>query len=122
MNALDRIELIVQADELAELILHLPEVRSYRAAEARMEANGEAMNLRRRLFELREQIAEFQARRVPPLHYSYLLEEADELLGKLNAMPEVQAFEEAQAKLNDLLDAISSRLSAAVEKRTEDRA
>ncbi|MFB5191625.1 YlbF family regulator [Alicyclobacillus fastidiosus] len=114
---MDRVDLIVQADELAKLILHRPEIRVYRAAEAALEANGEAMNLWRRLRELREQVAEFQARRVPPMHYSYLLAETDQLLDKLNAMPEVQAYEEAQTKLNELLDAISSRLSSAVEQR-----
>ncbi|WAH35552.1 YlbF family regulator [Alicyclobacillus dauci] len=118
--SVDRVDLLVQADELADMILKTPEIQAFKQAEAAMEANGEAMNLLRRFRELREQVAEFQARQVPPMHYSYLLEETDQLMKKLEQIPEVKAFEDAQSKMNALLNAIASRLSAAVEQRLPD--
>lgn len=112
---MDRLSLLLQADELADMILQLPEVQSYRETEAAMERNTDAMNLLRRFRELREQVAEFQARRVPPMHYASLLQETDELMAKLEEIPEVQAFEAAQERMNELFDAITARLKSAVE-------
>lgn len=117
---MDRIHLLMEADELADLILQTPEVQAYRQAESALETNGEAKSLLRRLHELREQVAEFQARRVPPMHYSYLLEETDKLMEQLNTIPVVKTFEEAQEKMNALLDTVTSALANAVNERKID--
>lgn len=111
---MDRVHLLVQASELADLIANSEEAAAYREAQAHLAANREATALLRQFREVREQIGEFQARRVPPLHYRYLLEQADGLLSQLNRIPEVQALETAEKRLNELLDAIAARLSAAI--------
>lgn len=118
---MDRVDLLYEADELADLILQMPEVQTFRAAKAKLDANPEAVNLMRRFRELGEQVAEFQARKVPPMHYSYLLEETDQLMARVKAIPEVQAFEEAEERMNALLDSVTSRLSSAVEEKRLDR-
>lgn len=114
---MDRIDLLLQAGELADLILESPEVDAYRRANAALHEHREAVSFMRRLGELREQVAEFQARRVPPMHYRYLLEETDGIMQQLEHIPEVKAFEDAEAKLNALLDEVADRLSSAVQTR-----
>lgn len=116
---MDRVDLLNEANELADLILRTPEIEMYRAADAALKQNGTALHLLRRFRELREQVAEFQARRVPPMHYAYLLEETDQLLKELQAIPEIVAFEDAQEKLNTLLDAVTARLSSSVKERLD---
>ncbi|WP_067620672.1 YlbF family regulator [Alicyclobacillus acidiphilus] len=115
---MDRTELLLRAGELADLILDSPEAYAYQRADAELQAHPEAVNLLRRFRELREQVAEFQARRVPPMHYHYLLEETDKILQQLEGMPVVKAFEDAQASLNTLLEEVTARLANAVEKRS----
>lgn len=114
---MDRLELLLQADELADLLLMSPEIEVYRRTEEALNRNGNALNLLKRFHELREQVAEFQARKVPPMHYSYLLAETDQLLKQLEEIPEVTAYEQAQAKLNELLDAVTATLYSAVQER-----
>ncbi|GMA58758.1 cell fate (sporulation/competence/biofilm development) regulator YlbF (YheA/YmcA/DUF963 family) [Alicyclobacillus sacchari] len=111
---MDRNQLLVQASELADLIAESEEAAAYREAQARLAANREASALLRQFRELREQVGEFQARKVPPLHYRHLLEQADALLSELHRIPDVQSFEMAEKRLNDLLDAVTARLSAAI--------
>lgn len=117
---MDRNDLLAEADDLAELILHTPELAAYRDAQAAMERNREAVHLLRKFHELREQVAEFQARRVPPMHYSYLLKETDEVLQKMEEIPEIKAYEQAQKELEELLTAVTDRLSSAVQVRDAD--
>lgn len=117
---MDRLNLLVQADELADLILQTPEVIAYREAETALNTNGEATNLLRRLKELREQVAEFQARRVPPMHYAHLLEETDQLMKKMENIPELKAFESAQHRIEELFDSITAVLTAAVHKQSSE--
>ncbi|SDW62021.1 Cell fate regulator YmcA, YheA/YmcA/DUF963 family (controls sporulation, competence, biofilm development) [Alicyclobacillus hesperidum] len=111
---MDRNQLLVQASELADLIAESDEAAAYREAQARLSANREASALLRQFRDLREQVGKFQARKVPPLHYRHLLEKADALLSELNRIPDVQSFEAAERQLNDLLDAVTSRLAAAI--------
>lgn len=107
----DRNELWAQAEELAELLLQCPEIARYREAEARMNANAQATAMIRKLRELQEEIADFQARRVPEAYYKHLVAESESLLDKLEKIPEVKAFQEAQAAVNDLLQAITGRIA-----------
>lgn len=116
---MDRLNLLLQAEELADLILQSPEVEDYRAAEAALQNQPEATNLIRRLRELREQIAEFQARNVPPMHYAYLLEETEKIRGQMDEIPEVREYESAQQKMETLFDSVSSRLSSAVHQQLD---
>lgn len=117
---MDRLNLLVQADELADLILQTPEVTAYREAEMALNRNGEATNLLRRLKELREQVAEFQARRVPPMHYAHLLEETDGLMKQMENIPELKAFETAQHRIEEMFDSITAVLTAAVDRQSNE--
>jgi cell fate (sporulation/competence/biofilm development) regulator YmcA (YheA/YmcA/DUF963 family) len=110
----DRNDLLTEADELAEMILQSPEIVKYKEAEKQMQSQPEATAMLRRVKELQEQVAEFQARNVPPLHFSYLLEETESIFAKLDMIPEVKAFQFSQTEVNDLLQAVTRRLARAV--------
>lgn len=110
----DRNELLAEADELADMIMQSPEIMVYKDAEQAMQDQTEASAMLRRVKELQEQVAEFQARNVPPMHFAYLLEETESLFGKLDMIPEVRAFQAAQGAVNDLLQAVTRRLARAV--------
>jgi cell fate (sporulation/competence/biofilm development) regulator YmcA (YheA/YmcA/DUF963 family) len=109
---IDRNELWAQAEELAELLIRCPEIQAYREAEARMNANPQAVSMIRKLRELQEEIADFQARRVPEAYYRHLVAESESLLAKLEKIPEVKAFQEAQTAVNDLLQEVTQRIAA----------
>ncbi|SIS99925.1 YlbF family regulator [Alicyclobacillus vulcanalis] len=107
---MDRVVLWEKASELARLIADSEAAQGYREAKARLDESPEAQSLLRRFRELQEAVAEFQARRVPPMHYRHVIEEADRLLTEMRRLPEIAAFEQAERRLNELLDAVSSRL------------
>ncbi|ACV58285.1 YlbF family regulator [Alicyclobacillus acidocaldarius] len=107
---MDRGVIWEKASELARLIADSEQARRYRDAKAKLDGSPEAQSLLRRFRELQEAVAEFQARRVPPMHYRHVIEEADRLLADMRRMPEIASFEEAERDLNQLLDAVSSRL------------
>ena len=118
---IDRNELLAQADELAEMIMQAPEIIAYQKAEQQMKAHPQAESLLRRVRELQEQVAEFQARNVPPMHFAYLLEETESLFEKLDMIPEVQAFQQAQTAVNQLLQSVTNRLARGVQNRVNDQ-
>ncbi|WP_206831257.1 YlbF family regulator [Alicyclobacillus fructus] len=107
---MDRGALWEKAAELARLIADSEPARRYRDAKAKLDGSPEAQSMLRRFRELQEAVAEFQARRVPPMHYRHVIEEADRLLTEMRNVPEIAAFEQAERELNQLLDAVSSRL------------
>jgi cell fate (sporulation/competence/biofilm development) regulator YmcA (YheA/YmcA/DUF963 family) len=117
---LDRNELWAQTEELADLIMQAPEIARYQEAEARMKAHPTASRMIQELKDLQEQVAEFQARQVPPMHYVHLLRETESLLDRLEKIPEVAEFQQAQAAVNDLLQALTQRLARAVLERVAD--
>lgn len=119
MYDLDRLNLLLQAEDLADLILKAPEVEAYRSAEAALQNHPEATSLIRRLRDLREQVAEFQARKVPPMHYAYLLEETEKIRDQMDMIPELKEYENAQQRMETLLDSITSRLSSAVQQQLD---
>ena len=116
----DRNELLAEAEDLADMIMEAPEIEKYKTAEILMQANTEASAKLRRVKELQEQVAEFQARNVPPMHFAHLLEETEKLFGALEEFPEVRAFQHAQQEVNELLSAITRRLARAVLERVSD--
>lgn len=117
---LDRNELLAQADELADMIIQSPEITRYQIAENNMRTHKDALQLLARVQELQSQVAEFQARRVPPMHFSHLLEETESLFAKMENIPEVQAFQAAQSAVNELLQSVTKRLADAVLTRVSD--
>jgi len=117
---IDRNELLAQADDLAELIIQSPEIQKYKRAEEQMRAHHEALRILNRVQELQNQVAEFQARHVPPMHFSHLLEETESLFNKMETIPEVREFQESQNAVNDLLQSVTKRLANAVLTRVSD--
>lgn len=110
----DRNELLAEANELAELLLKTPEIAAYRLAERNMKANPATEAKIRKLRELTDQVGEFRARNVPFKHYEHLLKESETLLNELQSIPEVHAFQEAQAAINELLQTVTDRLARGV--------
>ena len=110
----DRNELLVQANELAELLLQTPEITAYKEAERNMKANPKTEAKIRQLHELIDQVGEFRARNVPFKHYQHLLKDSEALLNELQSIPEVRAFQEAQTAINDLLQTVANRLQRGV--------
>jgi cell fate (sporulation/competence/biofilm development) regulator YmcA (YheA/YmcA/DUF963 family) len=113
-------ELWAQTEELAELIIQAPEIAAYQAAEQRMKEHPTARKMMEKLKALQEEIAEYQARRVPPKHYIHLLKDSESLLEQLEKIPEVAEFQRTQAAVNELLQAVTNRLAKAVLERVAD--
>ncbi|MCL6593952.1 MAG: YlbF family regulator [Alicyclobacillus sp.] len=118
----DHNELWAQTEELADLIMQSPEINAYQLAEARMKQHPQASSLLARLKDVQEQVAEFQARQVPPMHYVHLLKESESLMTELEKIPEVAEFQRAQNAVNDLLQTLTRRLARAVLERVGDDA
>lgn len=110
----DRNELLAQANELTELLLKTPEIAAYKLAEQNMKANPATEAKIRKLRDLTEQVGEFRARNVPFKHYEHLLKDSQSLLNELQSIPEVRAFQDAQAAINELLLTVTNRLSRGV--------
>ncbi|QQE80678.1 YlbF family regulator [Alicyclobacillus sp. SO9] len=110
-------DLLVQAEELADRIMEMPEVDAYKKAEADLQRCSDAQSMMLQLKDLQEQIAEFSSRNVPEQYYQHLSKESESLLEKLETIPEVNAFQEAQSKVNRLLQEVSDRLASAVMKQ-----
>ncbi|GMA49207.1 hypothetical protein GCM10025857_05640 [Alicyclobacillus contaminans] len=116
----DHNELWAETEELADMIVQAPEIVRYQRAEAQMKAHPRAQRMLERLRALREEIGEFQARKVPPKHYMHLLRDSESLLEELEKIPEVVEFQHAQTAVNDLLQTITRRLAKAVLEKVED--
>lgn len=113
----DRNELWAEAEELADLLMKSPEFSRYQKAEKAMQANKAALAMIGHLKELQEQIGEFQARKVAEAYYQSLTNESESLLEQLEKIDEVREFQSAQDAVNDLLKAVTDRLSQAVSTR-----
>jgi cell fate (sporulation/competence/biofilm development) regulator YmcA (YheA/YmcA/DUF963 family) len=113
-------ELWAQTEELADLIIQAPEIAAYQAAEQRMKEHPTARQMMEKLKALQEEIAEYQARRVPPMHYIHLIKDSESLLEQLEKIPEVVEFQRTQAAVNELLQAVTNRLAKAVLRRVSD--
>ncbi|WP_067931624.1 YlbF family regulator [Alicyclobacillus kakegawensis] len=117
---MDRNELWMQAEELADMILQTPEIQRYQQAESRLQEHPQAQSLMRRLRSLHEQIEEFTVRKVPEAYYRHLTQESEAVLQELEQIPVVREFQQAQSAVNDLLQAVSERLGQAVQERMTD--
>ncbi|MCF8564510.1 YlbF family regulator [Alicyclobacillus tolerans] len=113
----DRNELWVEAEELADLLIQSPELVSFREAERKMKENESALQMIQELRELQEQIGEFQSRNVPRPYYQHLEQKSELLLEKLDNIEEVRNFQESQQAVNQLLKDVTDRLSHAVMTR-----
>ncbi|WP_206881300.1 YlbF family regulator [Alicyclobacillus mali (ex Roth et al. 2021)] len=111
---MDRGALWDKASELARLIADSEQAQRYRDAKVQLDGSPQAQSMLRRFRELQEAVAEFQARRVPPMHYRHVIEEADRLLAQMRGVPEIASYEQAERELNELLDEVSSRLQRAL--------
>jgi len=113
----DRNELWAEAEELADLLMQSPEMRIYQQAEQAMKVNTAAVSMVMQLKDLQEQIGEFQARNVPESYYQSLADQSESLFEQLEKIKEVREFQVAQSAVNELLQAVTERLSQAVNSR-----
>lgn len=113
----DRNELWAEAEELADLIIQSPEIIRYQTTEQALKDVPQAQTMMVQLRDLQEQIAEFQARRVPFEHFKHLMHDMESLLEQLDNIPEVRHFQAAQAEVNELLQSVSNQLAKAVLER-----
>lgn len=113
----DRNELWAEAEELADLIIQSPEIVRYQETEQALKQVPQAQAMMTQLRDLQEQIAEFQARRVPFEHFKHLMHDMESLLEQLENIPEVRQFQAAQAEVNELLQAVTNQLGKAVLER-----
>lgn len=111
--------LCIEAEHLADLLIQRPEIQDYRRAESIMNAHPTIVADLRRLRDLQEQIGDFMSRNVHEAHYQHLSAEVDALLSKLEGLPEVQNFLAAQTRVNELIQAITDRLSTALAEPTD---
>lgn len=107
-------ELWAETDELAALIIQSPEIVAFHEAEKYLKAHPKANQMMAKLRELQAQVADFQARKVPPKHFLHLLKDSESLLEELEKIPEVIAFQRAQQSVNHLLRSVTDRLAQAV--------
>lgn len=107
-------QLWAETDELAKLIMESTEIVSFHQAEKNLKEHVQASQMMAELRLLQEQVAEFQARNVPPKHYIHLLQQSESLMERLEKIPEVAAFQQSQQQVNDLLQSVTSRLAQAV--------
>ena len=111
---MNQTELWAETDELAELIIQSPEIVAFHEAEKHLKAHPKANQMMTELRDLQAQVADFQARKVPPKHFLHLLKDSESLLEELEKIPEVIAFQRAQQRVNDLLKSVTDRLAQAV--------
>jgi cell fate (sporulation/competence/biofilm development) regulator YmcA (YheA/YmcA/DUF963 family) len=117
---INRNELWAETEELADLIIKAPEIIAFQQAEQQMKEHPSAQSMISKLKELQEEVGEYQARKVPPKHFVHLLKESESLMEQLEKIPEVVTFQQAQTEVNELLQAITSRLARAVLQRVTD--
>lgn len=117
---INRNELWAETEELADLIMQAPEIIAFHQAEQQMKEHPSAQSMIAKLKELQEEVGEYQARKVPPKHFVHLLKESESLMEQLEKIPEVVSFQQAQTQVNELLQAITSRLARAVLQRVTD--
>jgi cell fate (sporulation/competence/biofilm development) regulator YmcA (YheA/YmcA/DUF963 family) len=117
---INRNELWAETEELADLIIQAPELMSFQEAEQKMKSHPHAQSMIAELKVLQDEVVGFQARRVPPKHYVHLLKESESLMEQLEKIPEVMEFQNAQTAVNELLQAVTSRLAKAVLQRVSD--
>lgn len=117
---INRNELWAETEELADLIIQAPELMSFQEAEQKMKSHPYAQSMIAELKVLQDEVVGFQARRVPPKHYVHLLKESESLMEQLEKIPEVMEFQNAQTAVNELLQAVTSRLAKAVLQRVSD--
>lgn len=114
---MERNEIWAETEELADLLIQADEIQAFHEAEVNLKAHPQAARMMNELRELQEQVADFQARKVPPKHFIHLLQRSESLLQELENIPEVTEFQRAQSAVNDLLQSVTNRLALAVTTR-----
>jgi cell fate (sporulation/competence/biofilm development) regulator YmcA (YheA/YmcA/DUF963 family) len=107
-----------QAEELADLLTSRPEVTQYQEAERRMMSLPHVISMIRQLQDLQDQIGDFISRNVPEVHYSHLQQEMESILSRVEDIPEVVTFMDAQTQLNDLIQSVTGRLTSVLDNPT----
>jgi cell fate (sporulation/competence/biofilm development) regulator YlbF (YheA/YmcA/DUF963 family) len=116
MTALDRNEIWAQAFELGQLILESPEVVRFKEVEKAMNEHPEISAKVRRFRELQEQyerLAEYGS----GSHLDGLRRDINKLSAELDTYPEVRAYKEAMAKVDELLKAVTDLIATTISEQ-----
>jgi cell fate (sporulation/competence/biofilm development) regulator YlbF (YheA/YmcA/DUF963 family) len=119
MTILDRNEIWAQAFELGQLILESPEVAAYKAAEKAMNDHPEISAKVRRFREMQEQYERLSEHSTGS-HLNGLRTDIERLSAELDTYPEVRAYKEAMAKVDELLDAVTKLIASAISDKMQD--
>lgn len=109
----DQNELLGQAFELGNLIAESPEVEEYKKTKDEMELHPQIAPLLSKLRDMREEYEKLQNYSQGP-HLKGLEDSIGDILTKLDAFPEVIAFKQASAKVDELLQSVTMLLANCV--------
>lgn len=113
MTALDRNEIWAQAFELGQLILESPEVLRFKEAEKTMDTHPEISSKVRKFRDLQEQY-ERLSEHGSGSHLDGLRQDITKLSAELDAYPEVKAYKEAMAQVDELLKAVTDKIASTI--------
>ncbi|MFC4769609.1 YlbF family regulator [Effusibacillus consociatus] len=106
----DRNELLGHAFELGSLIADSPEVEEYKRTKDTMESHPQIKPLLAKLREMQQEYEKLQAYSRGP-HLKGLEDSISETLAKLDEFPEVVAFKQSSAKVDELLQSVTTLLT-----------
>lgn len=109
----DMNEILAQAYELGTLIAESPEVAEYKRTQEVMEANSEVKSLLDKLRDVQIEYDRLQSYGGGS-HLKGLEETSNELIGQLDAYPEVIAFKQASGKVDELLQSVTILLGQCI--------
>ena len=114
LDTADMTQLILESYELSAMINQSREVSEYLQAKRRMEEDGEVQRLLALFAKKKEQYEDVQ--RFGKYHpdYNDISKEVRELKRKIEAMETVQAFKQAEDRLDELLYQVSRTIADAV--------
>jgi len=118
MTALDRNEIWAQANELGQLILESPEVARFKECEQAMENDPEISSRLRRFRDLQDQLEKLSEYGTGS-HLDGLRSDIRTLSQELDAYPEVQAYKEAMATVDELLQAVTQLIASAISEKSQ---
>ncbi|HEU4964335.1 MAG TPA: YlbF family regulator [Bacilli bacterium] len=116
MTTLDRNEIWAQAFELGQLILDSPEVNKFKEAEFAMEQHPEIKPKLRQFRDLQEQYERLSEHGTGS-HLDALRGDVNKLSDELDAFPEVQAYKQAMAEVDELLKAVTALIANTIAEK-----
>jgi cell fate (sporulation/competence/biofilm development) regulator YlbF (YheA/YmcA/DUF963 family) len=117
LATLERVELIEQAEFLAQIIIQSEVAEHYRQCLNTLNKDQEAQHLIKRFIDIKERYEEVQ--RFGKYHpdYQEVMKETRYLKREIDLHPSVHSFKKAEKQLQDLLDEISVLIGHAVSEQ-----